>query len=81
MQYDVYFDQAGYWQQFWYQTTLLFLILSPLVAVFSPLVQIAWSSRVFRIRCRFVAITIFLWLCVPLFFAITNVPIMEYLID
>ena len=81
MQYDFYFEETNYWQQFWYDTTLLLLVFSPLVILLSPLIQFAWPGGLLHQRARLVAGTILVWLSVSLFFSIANVPILDFLFD
>jgi hypothetical protein len=81
MSYDFYYDSKDSMQQFWYDATLFMLILSPIVFLFSVCVQSAWNRGPSMGRWRYPAITIVLWITVPLFAEFADIPIMDYLID
>ena len=81
MQYDFYFEKASYWQQFWYNTTLLLIVGSPLVILLTPLIQLAWPRGTAHQRVRLVAATVLVWLAILLLLIVANVPVIDYLID
>lgn len=81
MQYDSYFEKTGSSQQFWYTLTLMLMILSPIAAIFCPLLQLVWPNKPLQQRIQFVVVTIASWLVVFFVLAMAGVPIHDFLFD